>query len=409
MRRFADELKAAGIAVTKVNFHVGEAIFFRGEEAVPFRDPPSAWPSFVRRLMEERGIDAIFVFGDCRPIHRIAIEAARERGARVWVFEEGYLRPDWITLERDGVNGYSRLPRDPEFYRAFGEVAEPPSTPVGPSFGLSAWYSTLSALAFTHLNQGYRHYVHHRNINAWFQTHAWVRGYFRKKIFARRERGLIERFEGELSKRYFFVPLQVHCDFQFLHSPYEEMTQFVEEVLDAFVAHADPRECIVFKHHPMDRPYKDYTDYFRGLASHYQLESRLFYVHDLHLPTLLKHARGTITVNSTVGLSSIHHNTAVKTMGTAVYDMPGLTHQGTLAQFLAAPGAPDEELYSAFRRYLLRTNQANGNFYRTLREEPSPTGIRWFTGADSPQNERSVQRDDASVDVSAPGIVRTHP
>ncbi|WP_250313331.1 capsular polysaccharide export protein, LipB/KpsS family, partial [Escherichia coli] len=32
-------------------------------------------------------------------------------------FEEGYLRPQFITVEEGGVNAYSSLPRDPDFYR----------------------------------------------------------------------------------------------------------------------------------------------------------------------------------------------------------------------------------------------------------------------------------------------------
>lgn len=380
MRRFAEDLRERGIAVTKVNFHAGEVLFFRGPDAIAFRGTFDEWPRFVRELMEARGVDAIFLFGDCRPLHRAAIEAAHERGASVWVFEEGYLRPDWITLERDGVNGYSKLPRDPAFYLSQSLPKPAQSTQVGPSFGLSAWYSTLSALTFTHLNHGFPHYVHHRNLNAWYQTGSWVRGYFRKKRFEARERALMDRFTGELSGRYFFVPLQVHCDFQLKHSRYGSVPEFIEEVIETFVEHGDPRDAIVFKHHPMDRPYCDYTELFRELAHRHGLVDRLFYVHDLHLPTLLKHARATITINSTVGLQSIYHRTPVKVMGTAVYDMPGLTFQGTLPELLRDPGPPpDERLDRAFRRYLLSTSQQNGNFYRRA-EGKRGTGIRWVRG-----------------------------
>lgn len=380
MRRFAEELRSEGIAVTKVNFHAGDVLFFPGPDAVAFRGTRDEWPSFVRELMEERGIDGIFLFGDCRPLHRMAIEAARERGARVWVFEEGYLRPDWITLEEHGVNGYSRMPKDPDFYRAL-ELPEPEAPiPVGPSFAYASWYSTLNALAFTHLNHGFPHYEHHRNLNAWYQTFCWVRNVVRKAIYAVQERGMIDRFTGELSGRYWFVPLQVHCDFQIVHSPYRDFLEFVEDVLATFVAYADPTHHIVFKHHPMDRPYREYGRYFRELARKHGVERRLHYVHDLHLPTLLKHARGTITCNSTVGLSSLHHKTPVKVMGTAVYDLPGLTFQGSLRDFFADPGRVDTDLYQRFRRYLLHVNQVNGSFYVRLPGFARGTGVRWFPG-----------------------------
>ncbi|HAV07943.1 MAG TPA: capsule biosynthesis protein CapA, partial [Rhodobacteraceae bacterium] len=44
-----------------------------------------------------------------RPIHATAIRVAKARGLKVHVFEEGYLRPYWVTYERNGANGHSRL------------------------------------------------------------------------------------------------------------------------------------------------------------------------------------------------------------------------------------------------------------------------------------------------------------
>ena len=50
------------------------------------------------------------VYGDTRrhPCRR-PIALARARGITVHVFEEGYLRPYWVTYERGGSNGHSRL------------------------------------------------------------------------------------------------------------------------------------------------------------------------------------------------------------------------------------------------------------------------------------------------------------
>lgn len=378
--RFAEELRREGVETTKVNFHAGDALFYPGPDAIPFRRPFGEWAGWVEELMEARGVDGLFVFGDCRPMHRAAIEVAERRGARVWCFEEGYLRPDWITLEEHGVNGNSRLPRDPSFYRRLDLPEPEPPLVVGPRYTQLAFYSALNALAFTLANQGFPHYEHHRNLNAWHHTFIHCRSAVRKEVFLRREAHLMPRFEGELSGRYFFVPLQVFCDFQLSHSPYENVPEFVREVVATFAAEAPPDEHIVFKHHPMDRAYQEYGDFFDALAKEHGLEGRLHYCHDLHLPTLLQHAKGTITINSTVGLQSIFHGTAVKTMGTAIYDMPGLTHQGSLESFLDAREPPDRGLYDAFARYLRFANQCNGSFYKPLEELGTPTGIRWFPG-----------------------------
>src|SRR5690349_13495924 len=97
-RRFADELQSLGVEVTKLNFHAGDAFFFNDSRALAFRGRPHEFPAFLARLYDERRFDGIYVFGDGRPYHRVAIQQARERGMHVYAFEEGYLRPDWITL-----------------------------------------------------------------------------------------------------------------------------------------------------------------------------------------------------------------------------------------------------------------------------------------------------------------------
>ncbi|MDQ3036489.1 MAG: hypothetical protein M3Y87_29090, partial [Myxococcota bacterium] len=384
MHRLGRELRDAGVRTTKINFHAGDVLFYPGPDALAFRGELGQLGAFVRRVIEEREIDAIFLFGDCRAHHRIAIEVARALGVTVWAFEEGYLRPDWITLERGGVNGHSSLPRDPEVYRRAALPKPPDARKVGDSFGTMSWYSTLNALTFTHLNHGFPHYRHHRNLNAWFHTFSWVRGAARKELFRRQEAPILPRLTGELSGRFFLAVLQVHCDFQLVHSKYRDVVEFIHEVVATFAEHADPRDTLVIKHHPMDRPFREYGPLMRELARAHGLGDRLIYVHDLHLPTLLEHARGTITINSTTALQSFHHGTPVKAMGDAIYDLPGLTFQGELAAFLREPGTFDRELYESFRRWLLWHNQANGSFYVRPPGTTKGTGIRWPAAPDAP-------------------------
>jgi capsular polysaccharide export protein len=42
-------------------------------------------------------------------LHAKAVKQAKSAGLRVHVFEEGYLRPYWVTYESDGSNGHSQL------------------------------------------------------------------------------------------------------------------------------------------------------------------------------------------------------------------------------------------------------------------------------------------------------------
>lgn len=381
-RHFADELSQKGIAVTKVNFHSGDAFFFNDARAIAFRGRPAEWPDFVARLVEEHAIEGIYVFGDGRPYHRVAIELAKARGLRVFVFEEGYLRPDWITLEEGGVNGYSSMPRDPAFFRNYGALHKAPERHehVGKTFGVGAIYATLLALAATLAFFRYPHYRHHRSINSWLQMSLWIWGAGRKYWYRFRERRLLPELIARRKNRYFLVALQVYCDYQLVHSRYTNVEEFIAEVVRSFAEHADPAHTLVLKHHPMDRAYKNYAALIAKLAAHHNVQDRVIYLHDQHLPTLLRHAQGAVMINSTVGIQSISYGTPVKVLGDAVYDMPGLTHQGTLAEFWRAPGVVDDELYRGFRSYLLHTNQANGSYARRLKGLSEGAGIRWFRG-----------------------------
>src|SRR5512138_1126581 len=127
--RLARDLRRGGALTTKVNFCAADSLFYRGTDVVPFRDDMDKWPARLREIVAERQIDAIFLFGDQRPIHLPAVELAKELGIAVWVFEEGYLRPDFITAERNGVNGNSELPRAPEHYRTRSALLPDPVPP----------------------------------------------------------------------------------------------------------------------------------------------------------------------------------------------------------------------------------------------------------------------------------------
>ncbi|MEM6789305.1 MAG: capsular biosynthesis protein [Myxococcota bacterium] len=366
--RFAAELRSRGCEVTKVNFNSGDDLFYRGPERVRFNAPMDQWPDFLTRLIDERDLEVVFVYGDQRPIHRQAKRVAEARGLRFFALEEGYLRPDHVTIEVDGANANSPLPRDPAFYRRAGaELAElPPARPVGNTFRPHAWLTTFNAVAFTFLSYRYPHYEHHRDINAFKQAYWWTRAGYRKLKYQRIEQGMLAALCGPAAPPFYLVPLQVYVDSQLQHSSYGSVAEMIEDVVARFALHGRPTDRLVLKHHPHDRGYTDYTALVARLRRHHELGDRVVYIHDLHLPTLLRHCRGVITMNSTVGLSALYHRAPVKVLGRAVYDMPELTSQRSLAEFLDDPGEVDEDLVESFFRYLRHHCQINGSFYTRL-------------------------------------------
>ena len=98
--------------------------------AVDFRGHFSEWPAYADRYLRQHEVTDILLFGDCRPYHVSALGIAELRNVRTHVLEEGYLRPDWMTLEREGVNAHSTLGRDRESILARSEI---PATRTAPS------------------------------------------------------------------------------------------------------------------------------------------------------------------------------------------------------------------------------------------------------------------------------------
>lgn len=385
----AEDLRAVGAHVHKVNFNAGDWLFYR-QGAVAFDQPLNAWPAFFTALLDQWQIDVVLLFGDCRPVHAAAHPIATARGVEVGVFEEGYLRPNHITLERNGVNGHSDLPRCPQHYLALPQPAnatEEPTQPVPNTYWHMVWwgfcYFTVGALG----KPWFPHRVHHRQLNI-LEALPWLRSAWRKMWYRLTERKVLPHLLKNSSGRFFVVPLQVHNDTQVhVHSAYEGIEPFIEEVMRSFAASAAPDTALVIKHHPMDRGYTNYSRYIAKLAAQLGLTKRCFYIHDQHLPTLLDHAAGVVVINSTVGLQALRHGVATKAMGEAIYSLPGLSHQGGLDSFWneARSAKPDTKLLRQFVRHLKETSQINGSFYRAM------PGTGWRAGVAWPEGDAAIR------------------
>ncbi|MEM6479768.1 MAG: capsule biosynthesis protein CapA, partial [Pseudomonadota bacterium] len=103
-------LVAAGSEVWRVGFNAGDrAFWFSAKTYIPFTGELADWPRRFEELVSAKRITDLVIYGDTRPVHASAIEKARDLGLTVHVFEEGYMRPYWVTYERGGSNGNSRV------------------------------------------------------------------------------------------------------------------------------------------------------------------------------------------------------------------------------------------------------------------------------------------------------------
>ncbi len=367
--RLASALAALGHAVYRVNFNGGDGAFWRLGNAVDFRGDLQEWPGFLDDLVCNKAISDIILFGDCRPLHRAAIRVAERRRVLVHVVEEGYMRPDWITFERGGVNGYSSLPKDPDWYREqardLPEWEQPAKVPG--SFRRRAFEDVLYNCASAALIWRFPYYRTHRPYYLLIEYAGWLRRLALKRKFERQAAAAIEALTGD---PIYFFPLQLDCDYQMrVHSPFRATSLAIDHVLRSFAQHAPSAARLVVKLHPMDSGLVNWSGMVGHVATEYMIAERVTVLDGGDLPKLLARAHGVVTVNSTVGSIALAKGLPVIALGSAVYDIAGLTYRGDLDQFWTEAAPPDAELFDDFRRVLAARCMIPGSFF-------NETGLR---------------------------------
>ena len=361
-----------GANTFKIGLNAGDRLFSHRDNYMAYRGKKEDWAGFIEEFIYTHTIHQLYLFGDCRYYQSIAIEIGYRYGVEVYVFEEGYIRPNFITLEKYGVNHYSRMSRQRKFYDALNLNDYPALKPKKTYPRVSRMI--LSAMAYYFMGNvfhfRYPHYEHHRGFSGFREAFFGLRNLYRKQKYKMTEKGLLEKLVLDRKDQFFFVPLQTHNDFQVLqHSGYGSIEKFIIEVIDSFSRYADKKHTLLFKHHPVDRGRRDFSAFIDKQTQRYNVEERVNIVHDLNLPTILQNAKGTITINSTVGLSSIYHNTPVITLGYALYDIKGLTNKGVaLKDFWQQQTKPDKVLFEKYQRYIVYNSQLNASFYGKMPE-----------------------------------------
>ncbi|MBM0637575.1 capsule biosynthesis protein [Campylobacter sp. VicNov18] len=358
----AMKMKENQTKVFKLNFNGGDFFFY--PSGVRCKCNEKELENFYESFLEEKKINAIVMYNDCRIVHAKAIEVAKRLGIEIWIFEEGYLRPYCITFEKDGVNANSSLPRDKNFYLCQYIYNKDSIKEIPGSFKFMAFDAFLYWLFAFVLAPFFNNKLHHRTLYP-FEFLFWFRSLYRKYLYKITEKTINKKIYN-LEKKYFLAILQVYSDTQIKYHYKKSIEYFIEEIILSFANHARAKSYLVFKHHPMDRGYKNYAKLIQKLSQKYHVEGRVLYVHDTHLPTLLKRALGCITINSTVGFSAILEGCPTKVCGDAFYDFEGLTYPKKLQFFWREAHAykPNSALVRNFKKYLLQSNQFNGNFYK---------------------------------------------
>jgi len=363
--QLADRLTEAGHQVHKINFNGGDLAYWWPRPALSFRGNLEALPDFLDGLYQRLGITDQVLFGDRRPVHRPAILRGERYGIRNHVYEEGYFRPHWVTLEREGVNGHSLLPRDPDWFYSVG-AGLPDAVPAQP-FHSPFWIRAAHDVAY-HVSSSinplaFPRYQTHAPVNAVVEYAAYVHRFAKLPFLKGKDEARLNDLIQQ-STPFFLLPLQLNGDAQIRdHSRFANMAEVMEFVMASFAQHAPADARLLIKNHPLDMGLVNYPAIIRDLSARFGLNGRVDYLETLKLEPILRHAQGMVTVNSTAGALSLELGLPTITLSDPIYNLPGLCFQGVLDDFWTAGFKPDPELFRRFRNTVIHTTQINGDFY----------------------------------------------
>tara|TARA_B100001778_G_C18604402_1_gene639003 strand:+ start:1551 stop:2819 length:1269 start_codon:yes stop_codon:yes gene_type:complete len=367
-KELATAFKEQGDLTTRIHFNCGDVVDWLGQnDALLFQKPMGAWPNFIRAFLTKHAITDIYVYGDCRPIHQQAIYEAKKFNIDIHVFEEGYIRPNYVTYEYGGVNANSELPQDPDYYLKHPLITKSQEIltpiPVPPAGSKTGWYAFRYYLFCFLGTIIFPYYRTHRHWSHTVEALSWVKRSF--SYFKRKQRAFqIQKSLYQKREKYYLCLLQLTGDSQIQkHSAYRSMREYIRDIIQSFAKNAPLNTKLVFKNHPLDNGISNLERKTYRFAKRYGVEDRVIFVDGGRLKGLAQIAKGVITINSTAAFSALHHHKPTIALGQAIYNMSGLTFQGDLNDFWTKSEKPNENLYNAFRKVLTYVSQRNGNFF----------------------------------------------
>ena len=363
--KLRDFLVKKGSRVFKIHFNYGDVVFYQNQyHAYFYQGINEEWEDYIFKFYKQKNIQAVFLIGDKRNFHHTAIQVAKRLGIKVYVFEEGYIRPNYFTLEENGVNIDSPLAQiDPlnikpvnldfveKEYRSFVTMCW---------YGIKYWF-------FSYIfNYKFKNYKHHKNLNL-LKVFCWIRGFFRFLLYELSEFHLRRKLYKD-NRKYFLCILQVHDDFQITHnSTFANIEEFIEKVIykfNNFIKEEFSQDILIIKHHPMDIGEKNYANLIKQIAKKLKMnENQIIYIHNFKIENIFHKTKGAIMINSTLGLKMLKNNISVINLSKSFYHKHGLTFQGDLNEFFKNPIQPDKQIVNNYISHLIVKSQVNGTLY----------------------------------------------
>lgn len=369
-RVLARVLRDQGADVSRMVFNVADHVSWRDADAIPFKESVRSWPDRLRQISAD--FTDILVFGEGGGYNQGVLSQSDQLGCAVWVLENGYFRPDWITVERNGVNASSGLPRSADGY---GEPA--PALPVTRPVGRILPHHVINISLYHAIEPFGRgffpNYVHPYLVSPSQQFWGHVRRYVGLALQRRHDcDAQALRSRGP----FFLACLQREGDVQLLrYSHYANNMAFLAEVMGSFAQHAPADHRLVVKNHPLDPGLADLAHLTHCLAVERGIADRVDFIDGGNLAQLCRASQGMVVNNSSAALSALGFQTPVKVLGDAFFDFEGLTDQNSMDEFWSAPTPPNPQLFKRFRAHVIARAQVNGNYHEPRAMRRTARGV----------------------------------
>ena len=367
-RRLGRALAQRGDRVIRVNCCGGDVVDWPRPHTRLFRGKATVWGKWIARLMDDERVTDLHVFGDWRPLHREAVLLAQVRGIQVWAYDEGYLRPDYITMEQGGVNGLSSLPNTREGIAELAMLCPelPETRRVGNPQSTKTWRSIAPYAGTIFLWPLFRHFQTHRPQSASREVWGWfLRVLSRSARLKRSTEALRTAYRSHAP--YFLFPLQLDADSQVRrYSPYSGMKEAIACVLTSFAQHAPAETHCIIRNHPLDNGLINYAGFITSFATACGINERVHFIEGGKARQMMDKSVGVVVLNSTMGISALRQGKPVYCVGTSIYAMPGLAvcnAEMPLNDFWNASRGPEDTALADFERVLKARALVNGNFY----------------------------------------------
>lgn len=376
-------LNRSGFDCWRVAFNAGDRLYAGRSKVVAYTGTLADWEAWFAGFLTAAAPDRIVLFGSERQIHTTARKLAKARGIPVVSLEEGYIRPGFITAEAGGNNRHSPVARQipPGDFNAPKEA-----DPEGfDGFGRMCLYGTAYYVTRT-LFTGYAaRKLFHRSINPPRDIFCWGRNLARHLLGADRDARTVDRLIARHEGSYYLVALQVAVDNQLRHAALGwSNARLIMETIRSFASAAPQGRRLVFKVHPLERGHSNDRALITVMSRMLGIAHLVDVVETGPMGPLTRHAAGIITINSTSGLSAIHHGRPLLIVGDAFYAHPALAicamGKPDFDAFWTSTHVPDPALRQRYLAWVRHKCLKPGDFYAPEGRKVAAEAVRAMLG-----------------------------